>query len=113
MSYRWPGNIRELENAIERACVTSPENVILPENLPGDLVSADSPRMPVQIDLQIKLPVLLNNMVAQVERQYLYKALREARGNVGKCAELCGLSRRSITAKIAEYQLDKDAFKDG
>ena len=34
------------------------------------------------------------------------------RGNVGRCAKICGLSRRSITAKIAEYKFDKTAFKE-
>ena len=112
MDFHWPGNIRQLENAIERACVTAQENTIRPENLPSDLMTPLTPKLPFQIDLTLPLPDLLSEVTTQVERQYLDKALRKARGNVGRCARICGLSRRSITAKIAEYKLDKETFKD-
>ena len=112
MDFHWPGNIRQLENAIERACVTAQENTIRPENLPSDLMTPLTPKLPFQIDLTLPLPDLLSEVTTQVERQYLDKALRKARGNVGRCARICGLSRCSITAKIAEYKLDKETFKD-
>src|SRR6266571_7924920 len=46
LNYRWPGNIRELENAIERACVTSRDNVIRPENLPPEIIAPPVARLP-------------------------------------------------------------------
>src|SRR5262249_45921615 len=52
LHYRWPGNIRELENAIERACVTTRSNIIQPENLPLDLLQNDAPALPYKIDLE-------------------------------------------------------------
>src|SRR5205085_1500681 len=103
VSYRWPGNIRELENAIERACVTSSDNLIQLENLPPDLVSPPVAKLPFHIDLDRPLPELLHEAVVNIEQQYLRKALKKTRGNVGRCARICGLSRRSVTAKIAEY----------
>lgn len=112
LNYRWTGNIRELENAIERACVTSRENVIQVENLPPEIVSPPVPKLPFHIDLERPLPELLREAVVNIEQQYLRKALKKTRGNVGRCARICGLSRRSVTAKIAEYKLDKSAFKE-
>jgi DNA-binding NtrC family response regulator len=112
VNYRWPGNIRELENAIERACVTSSDNVIQLENLPPDLVSPPASKLPFHIDLDRPLPELLHEAVVNIEQAYLRKALKKTRGNVGRCARICGLSRRSVTAKIAEYKLDKSAFKE-
>jgi DNA-binding NtrC family response regulator len=112
LNYRWPGNIRELENAIERACVTSRDNVIQPENLPSEVVSPPISKLPLHIDLDRPLPELLREAVVNIEQQYLRKALKKTHGNVGRCARICGLSRRSITAKIAEYKLDKSAFKE-
>jgi DNA-binding NtrC family response regulator len=112
LNYRWPGNIRELENAIERACVTARGPAILPENLPAELSTPAAPRLPVHIDLQRSLPDLLKEAVGGIEQQYIRKALKKTHGNVGRCARICGLSRRSMTAKIAEYKIDKLAFKE-
>jgi len=112
LSYRWPGNIRELENAIERACVTCHENVIHVKDLPPEVVSPPAPKLPFHIDLDRALPDLLREVVAQVEQQYIRKALKKTHGNVGQCARICGVSRRSISAKIAEYKFEKAVFKE-
>jgi DNA-binding NtrC family response regulator len=112
LTYHWPGNIRELENVIERACVTSHDNTIQYENLPPEITTPPAPRSPFHIDLNTPLPELLREMVAKVEHQYIRKALQKSRGNVGRCARICGLSRRSISAKIAEYKLEKGAYKE-
>jgi DNA-binding NtrC family response regulator len=112
LNHRWPGNIRELENAIERACVTAGDQAIQPANLPPELVNPPETKVPWQIDLSIPLPEILHRAVSAIEKQYLAKALKRARGNVGRCAKICGLSRRSITAKLAEYRLDRKEFKE-
>jgi DNA-binding NtrC family response regulator len=112
LSYRWPGNIRELENAIERASVTSRDDVIGPEDLPNDLVTPTTPKLPFNIDLDKPLPDLLRTVSAELEHQYIRKALKKSHGNIGRCAKICGLSRRSISAKIAEYKINKTVFKE-
>jgi DNA-binding NtrC family response regulator len=112
INHSWPGNVRELENAIERATVTSRDPVIQVENLPAELLSPAKPAAPFAVDLNRPLAELVREIVAQVERQYIHKALKKTHGHVGRCATVCGLSRRSITKKITEYQLDKSAFKE-
>ncbi len=112
MGYRWPGNIRQLENAIERAAVTTVGDTINADNLPTQVVGTppeDSPKF--EIDLQHPLPFYLQQATEQIERQYIIKALEKCRGNVGNCAKLCGLSRRSISGKISQYGIDKYPFK--
>jgi len=63
------------------------------------------------VDLTRPLPEQLNELTAAFEERYLRKALRKTRGHVGKCANISGLSRRSITDKIAHYGINKDDFK--
>ena len=63
------------------------------------------------MDLSRPLPEVLKATVCDVEKQYIERALRKANGNVGRCARICGLSRRSISTKLAEYQIDKDRFR--
>ena len=86
---------------------SSPEN--LPPELPAPPAAAQVavPRRP-----RPRLPDLLREAIASIEQQYIRKALKKSHGNVGRCAKICGLSRRSMTAKIAEYQIDKAAFKE-
>jgi DNA-binding NtrC family response regulator len=112
LGYRWPGNIRELENAIERACVTCRGDAIRPEDLPAELLTPHAPKLPFVIDLEKPLPDLLRDICTDIEQQYIRKALKKSHGNIGRCAKICGLSRRSISAKIAEYKINKTAFKE-
>jgi DNA-binding NtrC family response regulator len=111
LQYHWPGNIRELENAIERGCVTSLNGSIQPENLPPEVLSAKPLKTPVTLDLTQPLPVLLRQMSAEIEQEYIRKALEQSGGAVGRCAQMCGLSRRSLSAKLATYQIDKSLFR--
>jgi DNA-binding NtrC family response regulator len=112
LAYRWPGNIRELENAIERACVTSSDSVIRPENLPADVLKPTAPKSAIPIDLSKPLPEVLKEVTADIEQRYLRKALKKCRGNIGRCARICGLSRRSVSAKVAEYNIEKSLFRE-
>jgi two-component system response regulator AtoC len=107
----WPGNVRQLENAIERACVTARDGVIRPGNLPIDVTRRHESKHPFQVDLSRPLPDQLAEITAAFEEKYLRRALKKTRGHVGKCAKISGLSRRSITDKIAHYKIDKQSFK--
>ena len=112
LGYRWPGNIRQLENAIERAAVTTVGDTINADNLPSQVIgSLGEDRPKFDVDLKHPLPFYLQQATEQIERQYILKALEKSRGNVGRCAELCGLSRRSVSGKISQYGIDKYPFK--
>jgi DNA-binding NtrC family response regulator len=111
LAHAWPGNIRELENAIERACVTASGPSIKPADLPAEVLMPRAEAPARSIDLTKKLPDLLREVTADLEKQYLRRALKKTRGNIGRCATICGLSRRSISAKLAEYNIEKDDFK--
>ena len=108
--YPWPGNIRELENVIERACVIHTGDAIEPGHLPPELNRAAAGGMPHTLDLSRPLRDLLREYTARLERRYISKALKKTRGHVGRAARICGYCRRSLTAKISEYKIDRLSF---
>jgi DNA-binding NtrC family response regulator len=111
LGYNWPGNIRQLENAIERAAVTAKDGAIRPENLPVELTKPPREKVLFPIDLSRPLPEQLEELGADFEVRYLRAALEKTGGHIGRCATLCGLSRRSITYKVAQYKLDTSTYK--
>ncbi|MFO0798396.1 MAG: sigma-54 dependent transcriptional regulator [Gemmataceae bacterium] len=109
-SYPWPGNVRELENAVERACVVHAGATIEPGHLPPEVNRAATGPVPVRLNLAKPLKDVLRDVTARIEKRYIRRALRQTRGHVGRAAKLCGYCRRSLTAKIAEYHIDRRAF---
>ena len=98
---------------MERACVTARGGVIRPENLPSDLLPAAGPGQGARCTStwRGRSPSSFGELTAAFEERYLRRALRKARGHVGRCAKISGLSRRSVSAKIAQYKIDTAAYK--
>jgi two-component system, NtrC family, response regulator AtoC len=105
MEYDWPGNVRELENVVERAVVLSRGQIITSRELPfGDHDAGDH-----EDDSGDEVSVeksFFKKSVAQFEKDLIMKALRDANGNRSKAAEMLGIYRRLLYAKIKEYGLE-------
>jgi two-component system response regulator PilR (NtrC family) len=105
----WPGNIRELENTIERAVALESTPTVLPESLPP-AVRGDSARASLTASqpLEAALPSSgfdLEAHVQEIERGYLAEALKRAGGVQVKAAELLGMSFRSFRYYVKKYNL--------
>lgn len=113
LQHAWPGNIRELENVVERASVVTRGPQIELHDLPPEFGTAApaAASSRAQVDLSRPLLDLVKEMTSDLERRYLQRAMKKSRGNVGRCAKISGLSRRSISAKLAEYHIDKAEYK--
>ena len=105
MEYDWPGNVRELENAVERAVVLSRGQVITSRELPfGDHEGEhDGGREADEVSAEKSF---FKKSVAQFEKDLVMKAIRDAAGNRSKAAEMLGIYRRLLYAKIKEYGLE-------
>jgi two-component system response regulator PilR (NtrC family) len=102
-AYDWPGNIRELENVIERAVALEKSQAILPESLP-DHIAKRVPKGTVAGVLP-ESGFNLEEHVAGLEREYLMQALQRAGGVQVKAAELLGIPYRSFRYYAKKYNL--------
>jgi two-component system response regulator PilR (NtrC family) len=107
--YHWPGNIRELENIVERAVALERTPVVLAESLPphlrGGLATAVAPRTPSDVASLPEAGFDLEQHVQSVERRYLAQALERAGGVQVRAAELLGMSFRSFRYYAKKYNL--------
>ncbi len=97
----WPGNVRQLENALARAVIAARGRPILPEHL--DAEEPLDPAIPAAGDPVESLP--LRALLAEVERRAIQRALVACGGNRTKTAERLAISRRQLFDKIREYDL--------
>lgn len=107
-SYNWPGNIRELENAIERAVALERTPSILVDSLPEQLRGGGPPTGAPTVAASERFPEAgfdLEQHVKHIEREYIAEALRRAGGVKVKAAELLGMSFRSFRYYMKKYDL--------
>ncbi len=106
-SYNFPGNIRELENIIERSVALETSNIVLPDSL--TLSSFKQTQVKSKSDtVSLTLPqegIDLDNVLGHLEKDLLQQALERTRGAKQKAADLLGISFRSFRYRLAKYGL--------
>ena len=97
--YSWPGNIRELENAIERAVILCPGEQITPRELPPQVLPDN-----FTIDSTTEIPK--NGLTLKdMEKEAIRTTLKQTEGNKSQTAKLLGIARQTLLNKIKEYGL--------
>jgi two-component system, NtrC family, response regulator AtoC len=105
VDYPWPGNIRELQNVLERAIVLNTGRLIEDVDLP----SMTYDKNPSKSDAAFSVP--LDQWLQEKEKQYLAQKLDDFGGNVGLTAKSCGIGIRTLSRKMRQYGLEKKFFK--
>jgi two-component system, NtrC family, response regulator AtoC len=107
--YSWPGNVREIENILERLILMAKDNQITLEDIPSEIKYAlDVPAPVAEISTDRPLKSLVKDHTEEMEKQLIAKILDECGQNVTKAAQQLGFSRKGLQLKMIKYGLRKD-----
>ncbi len=114
LNYHWPRNVRQLENAIERAVVLCKGNFITPEDLPPEIIEAvDISRSPKGFLPEEKtISISLGTPLEVIEKKVIEETLRHSRGNKILASKILGISARTIYRKIEDGKKNQEAPKE-
>jgi transcriptional regulator with GAF, ATPase, and Fis domain len=115
LGYDFPGNIRELRNLIERACILSTADEIISENFPvaahpsaavvPNPITPPAPITPNEIAEMMPETVDLREFLASLEKAAIQRALRASSGAQAEAARRLGLSRSDISYKLGKHNI--------
>ncbi|WP_419655279.1 two component system response regulator, sigma54-specific [Desulfosarcina variabilis str. Montpellier] len=95
MDYHWPGNARQLENAIQRAFALSDKDVFDIHDFPDEIIQQSDHATTHDEDLNLK----------KIEKKAIFQALRKAGGNKAEAAKLLGVNTTTVYRKMAKYNI--------
>ncbi|MFC1857975.1 sigma-54-dependent transcriptional regulator [Thermodesulfobacteriota bacterium] len=100
MRYEWHGNVRELENLVERAVIMARGNMVTPAEFPDTLKALDDVNQENAMDLTP------GRSLKEVEKEMILRTLKETDGNRTHAANILGISRRTLQLKLKEYGIN-------
>jgi DNA-binding NtrC family response regulator len=109
--YSWPGNIRELENLMERAFILETSSLLTPESFPSELFESEVPSASVFFDTQLTLTEVRHKGIEDIERRYLKEVLARHQGRIKESASVAGVTTRQLHKLMTRYGIRKEDFK--
>jgi DNA-binding NtrC family response regulator len=109
--YPWPGNIRELENIIERAYILEDSPVLTPKSFPLEFFTRGSSFPHVSLDTSLSLAEVRRRATDEIEKRYVKELLTQHRGKIQTTAAAAGITTRQLHKIMKRYDLDKKDFR--
>jgi DNA-binding NtrC family response regulator len=110
-AYDWPGNIRELENLLERAYILEKSRMLTPESFPVELIRQKTPTAVVPLRPYLSLNEARHQAIENFERLYLKELMQRNRGRINRSAEEAGISTRQLHKLLTKHGIRKEEFK--
>lgn len=110
--YAWPGNIRELENLMERASILETGTVLSPDSFPSELFDGQGMNIEQPMDEGLSLAEMRKQGMEQLERRYLEQLLLKHEGRIQSSAAAAGITTRRLHALLQKYDIRKERFKN-
>lgn len=110
-AYSWPGNIRELENLIERAFIVERGNRLSPNSFPPEITHESPALSPALTFFDQPLAQSRLRVLEDFEKQYLSRVLTLTKGRIIEAAEIAGVGPRQFNKLMKKYSLYKNDFK--
>jgi transcriptional regulator with GAF, ATPase, and Fis domain len=104
----WPGNIRQLENVIERAVVIAEGDTLTLRDMPAELFQGDESEAPMTVNAEPELAPVSNfrNERDRFEREQIEQAMEAAAGNKAKAARILGIARTTLASRMKKLGLE-------
>jgi len=108
MAHEWRGNVRELQNVIERALALASGDTVLPQDLPHAVATPNGSHADDHPGFYLHLPFkeAKERLVEDFEKRYIADVIKRFKGNISRSAEQVGIDRRSLHRLLAKYHLD-------
>jgi DNA-binding NtrC family response regulator len=109
--YEWPGNIRELENLMERAYILETSQTLMPERFPPEIFPAKSSGGLVSMDASLPIAESRRLVIENFERRYLMTLFARNQGKISQSATQAGITTRQLNKLMQKYGIRKEQFK--
>jgi two-component system response regulator AtoC len=103
--YAWPGNIRELENAIERAVALARQPILTPEDLPADVCNGTAADWPHDPPPEEQSFFAGTPTLEEVDKRYVRYILSHTQGNISRAAKILDIDRRSLYRMLERFKI--------